>query len=73
MFPGTNILKQRDALSSSLFNFAFVYAIMKVQEKQKGFKLNGTRQLPVYVDNVNIFGEKHAYCKEKYRGFSGCW
>ena len=72
MFPGTNILKQRDPLSSLLFNIAFVYAIKKFQEKQKGLELNGTHQLPVYADNVNIFGGKHTYYKEKYRGYSSC-
>jgi len=61
MFPGTNILRQRDALSSLLFNIAFVYDIRKVQKKQKGLKLNGTKRLPVYADNVNIFGGRHSY------------
>jgi hypothetical protein len=44
-----------------LFNFAFVYVIRKVQEKQKDLKLNGTHQLPVYADNVNIYSGKHTY------------
>jgi hypothetical protein len=72
MFPGINILKQRDALSYLLFNFAFVYDIRKVQEKQKGLKLNGTHQHPVYDDNVGIlvFGGKHTYYKNAV--FSGC-
>jgi hypothetical protein len=40
-----------------LFNFALGYAIRKVQDNQKGLKLNGIEQLSVYTDEVIIVGE----------------
>jgi hypothetical protein len=53
MFPIKNDLKE-DALLSLLLNFALEYAIRKVEANHKLLKFNGTHQVIIYTDDVNL-------------------
>jgi hypothetical protein len=64
-FPIQNDLKQGDALSPLIFNFALEYAIRKVPENQVELKLNGTRQFLAYAVSVNLLGDNIDTIKKK--------
>jgi len=56
MFSIKNSWQQVDGLSPLLSNFSVEFAIRRLQVNQEGLKLNGTHQLLVYADDVNVLG-----------------
>jgi hypothetical protein len=61
-----NGMKQGDALSPLLFNFALEYSIREVQENKVGLELNGIHQLLIYAAADNLL-EKTTNITKKYR------
>jgi hypothetical protein len=71
-FPIKNNLKLGASLSLLTFNFTLEYVISKVQAIQVGLISNGTHQILVYADDVNILGRNILTVRKKHRSFSNC-
>jgi hypothetical protein len=71
-FPIRNCLKQGNALASLLLNFALKYATRNVQVNRYCLKLNGTHQLLVCSDEVNISGGSVQTVKKNTETLLGC-
>jgi hypothetical protein len=63
-FPIQNGLKQGDALSPLLINFALEYAVRKFLANQVRLELNGTNQLLVSADDINLLEDSINTIKE---------
>ena len=63
MLPVRNVLKQEDAVSPLVSDFALEYAIRRVQLNHDGLKLNGTLQILVFSYD-NILGGSEYTIKE---------
>ena len=72
-FHVKNVLKQADAISPLFFNCALEFVIRRVQVKEDGLKFNGTHQLLVYANDVNILGGSVHTIHENAKYFGGGW
>jgi hypothetical protein len=70
MFPNKNGLKQGNAFSPLLFNFALDYATGRVQVNQDGLQLKGTYQLPIYSADINTLGGSVHTTKKNTEAFA---
>jgi len=61
MFPIRNSLKQGDATSPMLFNFALEYVIRRVQVNRDGLKLNGTVHISCWLMPTILINWEEAY------------
>jgi hypothetical protein len=67
MFPFKNGLKQGDVSSQLLLKFALEYTMRRVPANQEYLKLNGTYQLLVYADDVNLLIERISTAKKSQK------
>jgi hypothetical protein len=63
-----NGLKEGDVFLLLLFNFALEYAIRRIQENQVGLELNGTHQLLVYSDAMNLLSDNRSVALQPFVG-----
>ena len=51
--------EEEAALLALLFNFPLEYAIRKIKDYHKLLKFNGTHQVLIYADDVNLGGKPY--------------
>jgi hypothetical protein len=71
LFPIQNCLKQGDAESPLLFNFALEYAIRKVQENEICLEFSVTRHLLDHADDTDLLGDSINTIKENTEALLG--